>query len=271
MSNLLTSLTIGQPPANVTTGQVIRAIGQCKNLSSLKVQECFVDPDLAYSIDDILIHCRGLHTLYFKDVHVNIGGKQCIQNHPLRKLILKRSSFIQPVFEHISKVCVKLNHVEILACFQTDRRDQVTINLPLQSLTALKIQGLRTRSYYAGCRIRFFSVNTHENNWYYMSHYEIRNHPVGRKVSFQKYRNMEFARKLDKLDQKDVQQLQPLVTKQTLKAWDIEAVKQNLCSPHTLQIDQSRWDPENIYYSGIVSINCNSIQNLTVNSKLIIN
>lgn len=271
MSNLLTSLTIGQPPANVSTGQVIRAIGQCKNLTSLKVQECFVDPDLAYSIDDILIHCQGLLTLYLKDVHVSVGEELCVQ-HPLRKLILKRSSFTQPVFEHISKACAKLNHVEILACFQTDRRDQVAINLPLQSLSTLKIQGLRTRSYYAGCRIKFFSINTNEtNSWYYMTHYNIRNHSVGHKVSFQKYRNMEYAKTLDKLEQKDVEELTPLITKETLKAWDIEIAKRNSCVPYTSNIDQSSWDPENIYYSGFVNINCGSIQNLVINEKLIIN
>lgn len=274
MSNLLTSLTIGQPPVNVTTDQVIKAIGQCKNLIQLKIQECFVDPDLSYSIVSILTHCRKLHTLYFKDVHVDVGGREVAEvaeQHPLKKLIFKRSSFIQPVFKYISSACKGLAHVELLGCFQSDRRDQVVIDLPLQSLATLKIQGLRTRSYYAGCRVRFFSVNsTQEKSWYYMDGYDIRVHPVGRKPSFQKYRHMEFAKSLCRLDGKDIEQLQLLVTSKKLKAWDIEALKKNLCVPYTPHLDPTCWDPESIYYSGFVNINCSSIQNLFINNKLVV-
>lgn len=275
MSSLLTSLTIGQPPANVTTEQVIKAIGGgCQRLKRLKIQECFVDPELAFDIKAILTHCKQLEELYFKDVHVNVQGISSSsslvleQNHPLKNLKLKRSSFTQNVFSHISANCPKLDHVELLGCFQSDRRDQVIINLPHQNLTTLKIQGLRAQRYYAGCRPRFFIVN---DSWYYMTHYDIRYHPVGQKTAFSKFRNMEFARSFCKLQgaQAVEEQLLRLVTKETLKAWDIEAVTRNVQVPPQ-GIEEESWDPENIYYSGLVTIQCQSVQNLFINHKLII-
>lgn len=269
ISSLLTSLTIGQPPANVTTAQVLEAIGHCRNLVSLKVQECFVDPEMAYSMDDILTHCKSLQTLYVKDVHLIAAATACISatsNHPLKKLKLKRASFNEGVFDAISRACPALDHVELLGCFQRDRRDQVRILLPRQELTTLKIQGLRTRRYYAGCRIRFFQVN---QSWHYMSQYDIRSHPVGQKMAFQKYRNMEFAHTLDRLDDRDIQELKSLVTTETLKAWDIEAVKRNLQTPNTC-LDASFWDPENLYYSGFVKIEFKSVQHLLINNKLLL-
>jgi hypothetical protein len=273
MSSLLTSLTLGRPPTNISTVQVLKAIGQCLNLNHLKIQECFVDPDLAYGMDDILTYCKHLKSLYIKDVHVNctFSTMTTVQQpqtpHPLRRLILKRSSFTEGVFATVSNRCAHLDHVELLACFQTDRRDQVRIVLPKQHLSILKIQGLRTRSFYTGCRIRFFVVG---DIWYYMSQYDIRNHPVGQKLSFQKFRNMEYARRFDRLNDRDIQELDSLVTTKTLKAWDIEAAKRNLRSPRILGIDESCWDPENIYYSGIVKIDCGSIQSLTINNKLVV-
>jgi hypothetical protein len=273
MSSLLTSLTLGQPPTNVSTVQVLKAIGQCRHLVHLKIQECFADPDIAYSMDDILTYCKHLKSLYIKDVHVNRTTTTITisttvrQPHPLKRLIFKRSSFTEGVFETISDRCTHLDHVELLGCFQSDRRDQVRIFLPKQHLSTLKIQGLRTRIYYAGCRIRFFAVG---DVWYYMSQYDIRVHPVGQKVSFQKFRNMEYAHRFDRLNDWDIQKLNSLVTTKTLKAWDIEAAKRNLQFPRTLSIDESFWDPENIYYSGIVKIDCASIQNLTINNKLVV-
>ncbi|KAI8643377.1 hypothetical protein BD408DRAFT_431417 [Parasitella parasitica] len=268
MSSLLTSLTIGQPPADVTTVQVLEAIRHCKNLVSLKIQECFVDPELAYDMDNILNHCRHLHTLYIKDVHLATSSSRNAipSSHPLKKLILKRASFNEGVFDTISRACPQLDHVELLGCFQRDRRDQVRILLPRQQLTTLKIQGLRTRRYYAGCRIRFFQVN---QSWYYMSQYDIRTHPVGQKLAFQKYRNMEFAHTLDRLNNRDIQELKSLVTTETLKAWDIEAVKRNLQTPNTC-LDASFWDPENLYYSGFVKIEFKSAQRLLINNKLLL-
>ncbi|KAI9483605.1 MAG: hypothetical protein EXX96DRAFT_558905 [Benjaminiella poitrasii] len=277
MSNLLTSLTIGQPPSNVTTDQVIRVIGQCKNLAYLKIQECFLDPDLAYDMMTILKHCKNLKSLHIKDVVV-VGGQEAevmdstmavdTKQHPLRKLVMKRSSFTEGAFEVISAHCPHLKHVELLGCYQSDRRDQVKIMLNQQRLTTLKIQGLRARNYYAGCRIRFFSVN--DDQWYYMAQFDIRNHPVGRKLAFQKFRHMEFARRLDRLDSRDVQELKSLVTTETLKAWDIVAAKRNYKMPYTTLIDASYWEPENIYYSGFVNIQCRSVQNLYINDKLVI-
>ncbi|KAL7330344.1 hypothetical protein PS15p_205306 [Mucor circinelloides] len=268
MSDLLTSLTIGQPPADVTTAQVLEAIGHCRNLVSLKIQECFVDPEVAYGMDDVLTYCTSLQTLYVKDVHLvaTAASNSRIANHPLKKLKLKRTSFNEGVFDVISRACPKLDHVELLGCFQRDRRDQVRILLPRQELTTLKIQGLRTRRYYAGCRIRFFQVN---QSWYYMSQYDIRAHPVGQKIAFQKYRNMEFAHTLDRLDDRDIQELKSLVTTETLKAWDIEAVKRNLQTPNTC-LDASFWDPENLYYSGFVKIEFKSVQRLLINNKLLL-
>ncbi|KAI7904978.1 uncharacterized protein BX663DRAFT_501251 [Cokeromyces recurvatus] len=290
MSNLLTSLTIGQPPVDVTTHQVIRAIGQCKNLVNLKIQECFLDPDLAYNMDDILKYCKNLKRLYMKDVVIQasssssrndrkdtittttttttIAADRHENRHPLREFIMKRSSFTEGAFQVISSYCPNLKHVALLGCYQNDRRDQVKIILNQQRLTTLKIQGLRTRNYYAGCRIRFFSIN--DNDWYYMSQFDIRPHSVGRKLSFQKFRYMEFAHRLDKLDDRDIQKLKSLVTTKTLKAWDVIAVKRNVDIPYTTSIDSSYWDPENIYYSGYVNIQCQSVQNLYINNKLVI-
>lgn len=267
ISNLLTSLTIGKPPTNTTTSQVIRALGQCKKLTHLKIQECSMD--LAYGVDEILIHCQKLLSLYIKDVHVNVNDLQVVQaSHPLKKLVLKRASFTQDVFKHISKHCLQLDHVDLLGCFQTDRRDQVVIDLTGLNLKVLNIQGLRTRRYYAGCRIRFFAVSTKKDSaWYYMSQYDVRHHCVGQKKYFQKFRNMEFASCFDKLDDRDVHELKSLVTTDTLKAWDIEAAKRHL--PHTLGIDQTCWDPENIYYSGFVNIQCQSVESLIINNKSI--
>ncbi|CEP19669.1 hypothetical protein [Parasitella parasitica] len=268
MSSLLTSLTIGQPPADVATVQVLEAIGHCKNLVSLKIQECFVDPEIAYDMDNILNHCKHLHTLYIKDVHLKTSSarKAILSNHPLKKLKLKRASFDEGVFDIVSKACPLLDHVELLGCFQRDRRDQVRILLPRQELTTLKIQGLRTRQYFAGCRIRFFQVN---QSWYYMSQYDIRTHLVGQKLPFQKYRNMEFAHTFDRLEDRDIQELKLLVTTETLKAWDIEAVKRNLQTPSTC-LDASFWDPENLYYSGFVKIEFKSVQHLLINNKLLL-
>ncbi|KAG2229296.1 hypothetical protein INT48_004089 [Thamnidium elegans] len=271
VSNLLTSLTIGQPPTKTSTKQVMKAVGQCKNLIHLKIQECYVGPELTYDIEDILVNCKTLQSLYIKDVHVGAAYDQTVtRDHPLKKLILKRSSLTQGVFKRISAYCTHLNHVELLGCFQSDRRDQVVIDLPVQTLKTLKIQGLRTRSYYAGCRIRFFSISTAQSNdWYYMNQYDICYHPVGQKTYFQKFRNMEFARSLERLDDRDVEELKPLVTTKTLKAWDIKAVKNNLYIPHTLKIDQSCWDPENVYYSGFVNVVCQSVENLSINNLAI--
>lgn len=266
MSSLLTSLTIGQPPADVTTAQVMEAIGNCRNLVSLKIQECFVNPEIAYGMDDILMHCKSLHTLCIKDVHLISRCNTIISNHPLKKLKLKRSSFNEGVFDTASRACPQLDHVELLGCFQRDRRDQVRILLPRQELTTLKIQGLRTRRYYAGCRIRFFQIN---QSWHYMSQYDIRVHPVGQKIAFQKYRNMEFAHTLDRLDDRDIQELKSLVTTETLKAWDIEAVLRNLQTPNTC-LDASLWDPEVLYYSGFVKIEIKSVQRLLINNKLVL-
>lgn len=268
LSNLLTSLTIGRPPVNSSTSQIIQAVGQCKNLIHLKIQECYLNPELAYDMQEILIHCKQLRSLYIKDTHLTTAaGSIPITSHPLKKLILKRSSFTQDVFGCISGYCPDLNHLELLGCFQTDRRDQVMIELPRQRLKTLKVQGLRTRNYYTGCRIRFFSVKTEDrNDWYYMSRYDISYHPVGKKRAFQKYRNMEFARCLDTLDDRDVQELKSLVTTQSLKAWDINAVKNNLLHPYTYNLDQACWDPENIYYSGLVKVVCHSVENLSINS-----
>ncbi|KAI9355237.1 hypothetical protein BD770DRAFT_391513 [Pilaira anomala] len=275
LSELLTSLTIGRPPVNSSTSQIIQAVGQCKNLIDLKIQECYVNPELAYDMEEILMHCKKLRSLYIKDTHLKTttsaaavavaagggggggGSIQIASQHPLKKLILKRSSFTQDVFGCISGYCPDLNHLELLGCFQTDRRDQVMIELPRQRLKTLKVQGLRTRNYYTGCRIRFFSVKTEDrNDWYYMSRYDINYHPVGKKRAFQKYRNMEFARCLDTLDDRDVQELKSLVTTKNLKAWDINAVKNNLLHPYTCHLDQACWDPENIYYSGLVKVVC---------------
>lgn len=269
VSDLLTSLTLGQPPAKTSTQQVMKAVGQCKNLIHLKIQECYVDPNVTYDIEDILMNCKTLQSLYIKDVHVGAAthDQAITQDHPLKKLILKRSSFTQGVFKRISAHCARLNHVELLGCFQSDRRDQVVIDLPVQRLKTLKIQGLRTRSYYAGCRIRFFSICTEQaSDWYYMSQYDICDHPVGQKIYFQKFRNMEFASSLERLDHRDVDELKSLVTTKTLKAWDIKAVKNNMYVPHTANLDQSCWDPENIYYSGFVNVLCHSVENLSINN-----
>lgn len=280
ISTLLTSLTLGQPPANVSTVQVLKTIGQSQHLLHLKIQECFIDPDIAYSMDDILTFCKHLRSLYIKDIHLNCSTSntstttatigtptEAQQPHPLKRLVLKRSSFTGGVFETVSDRCHHLEHVELLGCFQTDRRDQVRIALPKQHLSTLKIQSLRTRSYYAGCRIRFFVVG---NIWYYMSQYDIRAHPIGQKLYFQKFRNIEYARRFDRLKDEDIQELNSLVTTKTLKAWDIEAAKQTLQCPRSLGIDESQWDPENIYYSGIVKIVCESIQTLIINDKLVV-
>lgn len=266
LSNILTSLTIGKPPADTSTGQVIRTLGRCKKLYHLKIQEC--SSDVAYGVDEILLHCGQLLSLYIKDAHVNVKDVQhVIPTHPLKRLVMKRASFTQDVFHVISKQCLVLEHVEIRGSFQTDRRDQVVLDLNQQKLKTLKIQGLRTRRYYAGCRIRFFSMNTKmESGWYYMSEYDVRNHRMGRKKCFQKYKDMEYATKFDQLDKEDVEELKSLVTKETLKAWDIEAAKRNL--PHTASIDQSCWEPENIYYSGFVNIHCQSVEKLIINHKL---
>ncbi|GAA5805676.1 hypothetical protein HPULCUR_011199 [Helicostylum pulchrum] len=269
ISNLLTSLTLGQPPSKTTTQQVMKSVGHCKNLIHLKIQECYVDPYLTYDIEDILVNCKTLQSLYIKDVHVGATTHDppVTQDHPLKKLILKRSSFTQGVFKRISLYCAGLNHVELLGCFQSDRRDQVVIDLPVQSLKTLKIQGLRTRSYYAGCRIRFFSICTERaSDWYYMSQYDICYHPVGQKIYFQKFRNMEFASSLQRLDHRDVAELKSLVTTKTLKAWDIKAVTNSLYAPHTINLDKSSWKPEGIYYSGFVNVVCHSVENLSINN-----
>ncbi|KAI7895696.1 uncharacterized protein EV154DRAFT_494629, partial [Mucor mucedo] len=263
---VLTWLTIGKPPGDITPSQVIGTLSRYKNLTHLKVQE-----GASYAVDDILIHCPQLLSLDMKDVHVNVSD--LVQNsggqHPLKRLVMKRASFTQDVLSHISQQCLNLEHVELLACFQTDRRDQVVVDLNRQKLKTLKIQGLRTKRYYAGCRIRFFSVNTNNHSsWKYMSDYEVRHHGVGQKKCFEKYREMEYAKRFDTLDERDIQALTSLVTTETLKAWDIQAVKSRL--PYTSTIHPASWAPENIYYSGFVNIMCQSIENLIINQKPIL-
>ncbi|KAI8888243.1 hypothetical protein K501DRAFT_241006 [Backusella circina FSU 941] len=268
----------------------MKAIGHCEKLKTLTIQECFVDPDIGFGIDDILSNCKGLKTLYIKDTHIfKIGSGSCLNNHPLKKLIFKRSSFTNHVFPYLSSTCPQLEHVNLLGCFQTDRRDQLFIYLPYQNLKSLQIQGLRTRNYYTGCRIRFFAITefsgqhipeAHSNeicfdpsfnsSWYYMSQYDVRYHPVGRKLSFQKFRNMEYASAFNRLDSWDIKDLQALVTNKTLKAWDIEAAKRNLNTPRTISlISNESWVPENIYYSGFVNIVVNSVEALSINKKTI--
>ncbi|KAI8967375.1 hypothetical protein BDF20DRAFT_900746 [Mycotypha africana] len=206
---LLTSLTIGQPPAHYTTTQVIASIGQqCQRLTKLTIQECFCDQELAYPVDIILTHCKQLRILSIKDTHLITATSTpspLLLEHPLKKLYLKRSSFTSSVFPTIANLCLRLSHVELLGCVQTDRRDQIRIALPYQNLTTLKVQGLRTRQYYSGCRIRFFHIVDHsipteqQHHWHYMTRYDVRNHPVGHKLCFQKYRHMEYAQQFDPL------------------------------------------------------------------------
>lgn len=263
--DVLTWLTIGNPPRDIIPTQVIGTLSRYKNLTHLKVQE-----GASFAVNDILVHCPQLISLDMKDVHVNVNNVQKIGGqHPLKKLMMKRASFTQDVLDHISQQCLKLEHVELLACFQTDRRDQVVLNFNQQKLKTLKIQGLRTRRYYTGCRIRFFSVNTSKHHlWKYMTDYEVRFHGVGKKKCFEKYRDMEYATRFDTLDERDVQALTSLVTTETLKAWDIQAVKSRL--PYTSHILPSSWAPENIYYSGFVNIICQSVENLIINQKSIL-
>lgn len=269
MSRLLTSLTLGQPPASVSTTEILTAIGECPNLLHLKIQECFSNQDVTYAMDDILNHCRNLTSLVLKDVHMSChttNTDNCSSNHPLKTLVMKRASFTHDVFPVLSQQCPQLNHVELIGCVQTDRRDQVQINLSRQHLSTLIIHGLRTRRYYVGCRIRFFAVNS---VWYYMTGFDVRPHPIGHKRAYRMFRNMEYAQSFERLDDRDIQELSSLVTTETLKGWDIESVKSHLKQPFTKAIDPSGWNPENIYYSGLVQITCQSVQNLFINDKRI--
>ncbi|KAI8969660.1 hypothetical protein BDB01DRAFT_584455 [Pilobolus umbonatus] len=271
MTHLLTSLTIGQPPTDVRMTEIMAAMGHCRNLYYLRIQGWQLNSENSFQITTILNNCRHLIKLYIKDTVIDHEKESItVKNHPLKTLILKRSSFVDGVFESISLQCPHLNHLEITGCFQSDRRDQIIIYLPNQHLKVVDIQGLRARNYYTGCRVRYFSVKTNiRSDWYYMTQYDVKYHPVGRKVPFKKFRNMEYACRMDRLDEEDVQELKALVTTKTMKAWDIEAISCNLRVPHTATIDKALWDPENLYYSGLVNIQCGSINHLVINDKAI--
>ncbi|KAI8050131.1 uncharacterized protein B0P05DRAFT_563203 [Gilbertella persicaria] len=239
MAQLITSLTIGQ----LKTAETIQLIGtQCPSLSQLEIQQT----KGRLVIQDLLVYCKRLLVLKIKCTHITASSLDIPAYSPLKQVVLQACSFEQGVFESISGSCQALKHVELLACFQSDRRDKVELVLNQQRLHTLKIQALRTRQYYPGCRIRFFSIN---KDWFYMEKFDVS--PKG----------IEKAVQFDRLDAQEQEKLLPFVTTKMLKAWDIEHIKQ--------QALFSMEDPENVYYSGIVSIQCLSIQHLLINELLL--
>ncbi|OBZ90054.1 hypothetical protein A0J61_01894 [Choanephora cucurbitarum] len=235
IASLITRLSLHQ----VKSTKTIELIGsQCGSLNEFEIQH-------TKSIDGlmqvVLAHCPALTLLKMKHTQLTALTNPVAQHTCLNRLVIEHCSFKQGLFEAISTTCTALRHVDIIACFQSDTRGQVRIDLSHCQLETLKINALRARHYYPSCRIRFFALNQH---WFHMNKYSAT--------------ELETALELSPIDTEDVNKLLPLVTEKLLKAWDIEYIKQQ--AVHTIE------DVESLYYSGLVSIQCSSVKNLFINN-----
>ncbi|KAI8330557.1 hypothetical protein BD560DRAFT_416284 [Blakeslea trispora] len=235
---LITHLSLSQ----VASIETIELIGShCPYLNQLEIQRA---KDLDGLVQVILSHCSALNLLKLEHARLTASPSWLGEHRCLKRLVLEHCSFEQGLFESISIACTGLLHVEITACFQSDTRSRVQIDLSHRQLETLKVKALRTRRYYRGCRIKFFALNQH---WYHMNKYVASDDT-----------QLETALEFCPIHSDDVEQLTPLVTETPLKAWDIEHIKQHIV--HKIE------DVDSLYYSGLVSIRCFSVKHLFINN-----
>ncbi|KAG2203947.1 hypothetical protein INT47_007530 [Mucor saturninus] len=172
-------LRFGSVPQDMSSYELILAIHQaCPQLVHLSLAEPKCNLSNPFRINHILEQCQRLQSLELDYIVLRVSMDCSVaKQHPLKSLTMRHCSSFNGVFDYMSPRCLELESLSLFAHLQKDRRHKVQIHMPYQKFKTVTLHGLRTESYDAERRIRFFSVVAQGcvGQWRFMQKYEIVN------------------------------------------------------------------------------------------------
>lgn len=281
----VTQLTFGPVPHDVIPHSLIQSIAQaCPQLLHLSLKEPHCNLTSPFKVDSILNHCQKLVSLTLDHValRVSFQQQQAVTQHPLKKLTMRHCSSFDGVFDYISPRCLSLEELILIAYTQRDRRYKVQVPMPHQRFKKVQLCGLRTETYDAERRIRFFSVNItnkQQEEWYFMNqfntetttiNYNYNNNNDTLSYKREETTTIETAKEFTKLSEKEVDLLHSLLEK-PLPWSEVENRKLAFLAESeenkTCVLD---WYPKDIYDAGYVDLACQSVNQIYINNKKLI-